>query len=200
MTSTSTRKPGAMFFWIGLSLVTVWAMLYLSFAAYPAGFGAAIARTLMWCLALVFVFACAGVAAVQRRRSPVILVCAAASIGVLSWFFGMPIALQARYMFLRDTLTSERERLASGHRGTYWSERAIDVDGNKAQIPSELPVAFVDGGLLDNWSGFVFDPTGQLAAAPRQYPKMPLPMRTWFGGDMTYALPLGNGWFYCWFT
>lgn len=198
--STTARKTGTALLWSGLALVAVWCMLYLALAAFPAGFLPAIGRALLWCIALFFVLTFVVVATIQRRLWPVIVVGAAVSVGVFNWFFAMPIALQARFMFLRDTLTNERERLSSGHRGTYWSERAIDAEGNKALISSALPVAFVDGGLLDNWSGFVFDPTGQLATAPRQYQKMLLPMRTWFGGDMTSALPLGNGWFYCWFT
>lgn len=198
--STATRKTGAAFFWSGLALIALWCVLYLPLAAYPAGLPAAVARGLLWCAALLFVPAMIIVAAVQRRRQPMIIACAALVIAVLNWFFGIPLALHTRFALLHDTLSNERERLSSGQRGTYWSERAIDAQLNRTLISKQAPVAFIDGGMLDNWSGFVFDPTGQLATAPRQYQKMPSPTRTWFGGDMTYALPLGNGWFYCWFT
>jgi hypothetical protein len=71
------------------------------------------------------------------------------------------------------------------------------VAGNQVQFDkgSTLRVAFVEpGGILDNWSAIVYDPTGLVGET--NSPEA----RKCFGGDLTGAVDLGGGWYRCVFT
>lgn len=87
------------------------------------------------------------------------------------------------------------------HRGEY--------DGVSFQVDRGPParVAFDWGGVIDNWNGVVWDPTGvvasadgwrqeggrlQLTAAPES--------RELFGGDLVWCRRLSEDYFYCEFT
>ena len=71
-----------------------------------------------------------------------------------------------------------------------------------------LRVVFVQpGGVLDNWVGIVYDPTGIVINA-RQFkddwsnwndPALK-EVRQMFGGDLRWVEPLGGPWYRCTFT
>jgi hypothetical protein len=71
-----------------------------------------------------------------------------------------------------------------------------------------LRVAFVQpGSLLDNWTGIVYDPTGEVLKAneiKRDGSNLSEPgfrqVRELFGGDLIWAEPLGAHWYRCGFT
>ena len=71
-----------------------------------------------------------------------------------------------------------------------------------------LRVAFVWGGMIDNWCGAVMDPTGEVMKANRLKPDFSnfetdreyLKVRGLFGGDMTSCQPLTKNWYHCCFT
>lgn len=53
-------------------------------------------------------------------------------------------------------------------------------------------LAFSWGGLLDNWSGIVYDPAEEVSDAER--------FKKIFGGDLLSCRPLRGGYFFCSFT
>jgi hypothetical protein len=79
------------------------------------------------------------------------------------------------------------------------------VTGRDAGAPAPFPlpedcevdqgppvrVAFVWGGILDNWQGIVYDPTGVVLTEKGHL---------LFGGDLIHARHLWKDWYYCAFT
>lgn len=71
-----------------------------------------------------------------------------------------------------------------------------------------LRIAFVQpGGLLDNWEGVVFDPTGEVLKAQgwvensgRQAFSAPDHIVRLFGGDIVSCKPIQGHYYRCWFT
>jgi hypothetical protein len=68
-----------------------------------------------------------------------------------------------------------------------------------------LRIGFVWGGLLDNWNGIVWDPTGRVglaqgwAAEPGRF-TAPDDVRKIFGGDLLMCQALWDDYFHCVFT
>ena len=70
-----------------------------------------------------------------------------------------------------------------------------------------MRVAFLWGGIVDNWNGIIYDPTGYVLKAnqlKRDFsnwddPEM-YPVRMLFGGELYYAKHLGGNWYFCLFT
>ena len=86
----------------------------------------------------------------------------------------------------------------------------IQLVGNDCFLDDGPPVrvAFkIPGGILDNFTAVVYDPTGrvmevdQLRSEPLLW-KNPnsMPIRRLFGGDLIFAEPLGGLWYRCGFT
>jgi hypothetical protein len=79
-------------------------------------------------------------------------------------------------------------------------EVLVEVDPGPPQR-----VAFVWDGLVDNWSGVVWDPTGVVATAkgwgkrPGDYTASPT-ARVLFGGDLVACRSLGGLYYFCSFT
>jgi hypothetical protein len=85
--------------------------------------------------------------------------------------------------------------------GTY---NGIDFQTEKG---SELRMAFSWGGILDNWYGVVYDPTGlvlQVNADRTDSPQARAPgsrnANELFGGVLYSARPLGGHWYMCYWT
>ena len=87
---------------------------------------------------------------------------------------------------------------------------ARPVAGPRYHVDSGPPVrvAFPQpGGIIDNWEGVVYDPTGEVRAARgwrfdrgRQEFTAPASVRTLFGGDLVGCRSLGGPWYICSFT
>lgn len=69
-------------------------------------------------------------------------------------------------------------------------------------------IAFSWGGIIDNWRGVVYDPTGEVLKANildretwdnRNDPEYASVSR-WFGGTLIRAQHLKGDWYLCWFT
>jgi hypothetical protein len=64
-----------------------------------------------------------------------------------------------------------------------------------------------DGGILDNWEGVVYDPSGSVLLA-RQFKRdwsnwhdpALLHVKKLFGGDLVYCRPIKGHFYRCWFT
>ena len=84
------------------------------------------------------------------------------------------------------------------------------VTGPRYDVDSGPPVRIVfpqPGGIIDNWEGIVYDPTGAVGAARgwrfdrgRQEFTAPAGVRTLFGGDLVGCRSLGGPWYICSFT
>lgn len=185
---SSRKRYGLLFAVIGSWIVT-----YLFAAAYPADFTAMSARFVLWCLACLIVVVLAwSVVSLRRSPWPVLFV---AAIFCAFWFAGWQVAIRVRFEFLRAGLMRDVERVSEGSAPVYWTRpNGVQAEGSPSRI------VFVDGGLLDNWCGFVYAPTGsELESATGVHP-IPSAVRQWFGGDMIHIRRLGGGWFYCTFT
>lgn len=60
------------------------------------------------------------------------------------------------------------------------------------------------GGIIDNWEGVIYDPTGAVRAAtswrgPGVF-SAPPEVRTLFGGDLLSCKPVSGSYYRCWFT
>ncbi|MBC8140326.1 MAG: hypothetical protein H7Y38_02665, partial [Armatimonadetes bacterium] len=61
------------------------------------------------------------------------------------------------------------------------------------------------GGILDNYTAIIYDPTGAVMQANRyNYSNWDDPafakVKRMFGGDLVWAEPFGGGWYRCGFT
>lgn len=90
------------------------------------------------------------------------------------------------------------------------SEPAGEEDGIRYRVDSDSPlrVAFPQpGGLLDNWEGVVYDPTGEVQKAQgwtevngQQAFTAPDHVRRLFGGSIVSCVHIHRDYYRCWFT
>ena len=93
-----------------------------------------------------------------------------------------------RYQLVIDKLAAGADRTSVGH--------SVIVDDGPT-----LRVAFVWEGLIDNWYGAIYDPTGEVMKAnTRNGSGHTNPVRHLFGGDLIHARHLGGNWYLCGFT
>ncbi len=123
----------------------------------------------------------------------------------------------ARPLLLAGTYVGSASRLAI-NRGRYDNiiekVRAKPIAANYAEFGGvtysvdagpPVRVAFNPDGILDNWSGIIFDPTGDVMLADGFDPKtgkFPAPDRVTklFGGDLVECWPLWGHYYRCSFT
>lgn len=60
-----------------------------------------------------------------------------------------------------------------------------------------IRVAFSWGGLLDNWAGICYDPSGEISKASHSYASS---IRHLFEGDLVSTSRLQKNWYFCAFT
>ncbi|HVU64523.1 MAG TPA: hypothetical protein VHC70_11145 [Phycisphaerales bacterium] len=206
---TSTTKPGRSPMPIGLVCALLgWHLVYVLAAAFPSDFTLGLVRLGLWALAAAAVVALPFIAWKRRSKPFVAVAVVLVLLMGAQWRWGIEVGLRARFAILHARLSADMLDVFKGFPATHWrGARGVQVEKQPDGQPRA--VAFVDDGLIDNWSGFVYAPGGgamsdgrvepSLAQCTRMHP-IPSPMRGWFGGDMTYAIPLGDGWYYCWFT
>ncbi len=181
-----------------LALVILWNVAFSLSAAFPVSTFGILIRVLIWPAALALLVVSAFVFLAYQPRRALILPAILLSTLPLQWSFGATLALQARLAFIRPQLMAEVQRIhAAALTGVHTSGGDIRVEYTAS--PLLPPIAFIDGGLLDNWCGYVYDPTNTLDNLANHSP-LPDPAAQWFGGRMTSARRLGSGWFYCSFT
>lgn len=120
-----------------------------------------------------------------------------AEAGDAFWFQRRFDALEPKYRSI-----AERARA-----GTHLS--ASDTAGIRVVLDGGPPirVAFPQpGGIIDNWEGVVYDPTGAVGAAtgwrdgvPGNY-SAPVRVRVLFGGDLVACRHVRASFYRCWFT
>jgi hypothetical protein len=129
------------------------------------------------------------------------LLLALAMAGAVQGSVGGRIGLLARFYALRPSYQEIIEAIEAG----------IDRPGEPRHLVEKGPplrVAFPwPGGLLDNWCGVVYDPSGLVMKAKRFRPDLSnfgdptlQDVKKLFGGDLRSCEPLGGPWYFCCFT
>jgi hypothetical protein len=121
--------------------------------------------------------------------------------GLCVWVYGQRLGTLARFHALKPRYESVVAALADGR------DPGIRVAHRVEQGPP-LRVAFPwPGGILDNWCGVVYDPSGLVMKARPLKPDLSSlgapdlqKVRALFGGDLFYCEPLGGNWYFCSFT
>ena len=149
------------------------------------------------------------------RRSSEVGLALAMPLGALVLWLALPHITRAGDQFLFTqrfaTLHARYEALVAEVRRTgapspqTWTTRG----GIQFQVDSGPPVrvAFLQpGGILDNWEGVVYDPTGRVTTAtgwragvPGNYSAAPDVVGL-FGGALVRCEPIEGAYYRCWFT
>ncbi len=198
MTSQSPTRLFSPSAAVVIALVLLWNLAFSLSAAFPMSLLGVLGRLAIWPAAIALLIVSAFVFLAYQPRRAFVLPAALLVTLPLQWFFGATLALQARLKFIRPQLMAEVQRVHAGVTAGRPPQDG-DVRAEYAASPTSPPVAFIDGGLLDNWSGYIYDPTGTLDNAANLRP-VPAPASDWFGGRMISVRRLGGGWFYCLFT
>ena len=123
----------------------------------------------------------------------------------LAWF--SPIGWKTGTLFrmwrLESTYEKEIVRIMA------LDDEALESFETFAEIEPGPPrrIAFSWGGIIDNWSGIVYDPSGEVLKAQQfkddwsnwDDPELSA-IKSLFGGDLRNARHLWGPWYYCFFT
>lgn len=162
-------------------------------------------RFVLWS-AFAAILIAAIVRAIRRRgqRTSVLVILAAMAAGSVFLQDGRPLARKFRFLVhkagyeavVRDVLAGRPPSLA------------VTIDRFTIDPGPPVRVAFHwPGGILDNWTGVVYDPTGLVLKAKLLKPDLSnlhapefREFVRLFGGDLCYCEPLGGDWYLCGFT
>jgi len=190
------------------ALIGIWAVLALLLDALWTDL-----YDRLWVIALLFPLAlwigalwlaCSIVARGFRERTwtpAVLLLAALVAVGTVQGLFGREIGIFARFQALKPGYQKIVRAIEAGEappRGY----RCMVEKGPPARVVFPWP-----GGMMDNWCGVVYDPSGLLREASRFKPDpagrgAPAQREVWgwFGGDLFRCEPLGGDWYFCCFT
>ena len=147
----------------------------------------------------------------KRNRSAAIVLCALLAIGGISYGTDLikDLGLRLRFQRLKPTYSEIIEKLSSGKipgEGNYLGTRY------ESETDPDLKVSFSWGGIVDNWYGIIYDPSGKIMQINKSEPfkgrdpgspkvaKELEKIRMVFGGALYKAEKLGDHWYLCWFT
>ena len=153
-------------------------LLYL-----PIHWGVAVAGAIVLLVAIVRAF---------RGFRPVAPALVIAIIGLALFFAGGFRLGRLTYFQIRK---SHYEQLLSE------AQRSGEVSREQGAIDEGPPVRYAfywERGVVDNWIGVVYDPTGNVMTANRSNTDFEVVML--FGGTLYKCEQLDGDWFLCWFT
>ncbi len=137
---------------------------------------------------------CAVVSAFRRRSAGAAFrVNAVLLLFAFEWKLGWMPARRMRFAF--DQSSYERRVLIIQRKeADAFLADSAHVDGRPVFFDETCPerLAFPLGGLLDNWYGYAYDPTGELGK--------PNVERDLFGGKLIHVFHLNGGWYFVAFT
>lgn len=181
---------------IAVVVILFWAVVFMITRAYPGEILLGLPAMAILFVGVIALVVYASLALVRRSRSKAIVALLLLVAIPSLLFFGMSIAVRVRFALIKPQLMAEVQQLHGIIKsGGKVSQFRVEVSASQLTPP----VAFSDGGIIDNWMGFVYDPTGQIDKVKNSEP-IPPPVKRWFGGDMMWVMPLGDGWFYCGFS
>lgn len=101
----------------------------------------------------------------------------------------------------RDQNVPMNEEGCTAQQYVYWVDEPFSYVVDRGP---PIRVAFPQGGIIDNWNGVVYDPTGIVKSATGwaenyQYTAT-LEAKTLFGGDLVYCEHVKDAFYRCWFT
>ncbi len=147
----------------------------------------------------------------KRNRFAAILLCALLTIGSISYGTDLikDLGLKLRFYRLKPAYSEIVEKLNSGKipgEGTHLGIRY------ESETDPVFRVSFSWGGIIDNWYGIIYDPSGKIMRCNESDPRFPdqgseVPedkelsqIRMVFGGLLYKAEHLGGHWYLTWFT
>ncbi len=149
--------------------------------------------------------------AIRKKRHPRLGILLAALIVSGSLSYGTDLlkdlGLQLRFYRLKPEYSEIVAMLQSGSISQKGTHHGIAY---KSENEPEFRVSFSWGGIIDNWHGVIYDPSGRIMRCNKSDPRFPGQgprddeelgkIRMIFGGTLYKAEPLGNYWYLCWFT
>jgi hypothetical protein len=137
-----------------------------------------------------------------RLRALVYILIILAGFG--TFIEGKILAERIRFAFVRSSYEARLHEILDKSKGTSIGKN-IDY---KIDNGSPVRVAFVwEGGIIDNWVGLVYDPSGEVMKANQfkgdwsnwNDPKL-RKIKSLFGGDIQRTHHLSGDWYLCFFT
>ncbi|MFT5467646.1 MAG: hypothetical protein ACI8UO_002752 [Verrucomicrobiales bacterium] len=127
-----------------------------------------------------------------KRPLPIATAIAIGGIVWLSWFTSVGWLTGAHFRVWRMESSYEAEVA----RILAMSDEELKAYKGSVEVEAGPPrrVAFSWGGIIDNWIGVVYDPSGQVLNVDQAE------VRSLFGGDLQAAYHLWGPWYYCVFT
>lgn len=138
----------------------------------------------------------------ERAWTPAVLLLAAlVAVGTLQAWVGKEIGVLVRFHALKPRYEAIVKAIEAGEVPSAGT-RFIVEKGPPARVAFPWP-----GGILDNWRGVVYDPSGLLrktsVSGPDMFSSSDPAVRDaigWFGGQMRRCEALGGDWYFCYFT
>lgn len=137
----------------------------------------------------------------KRWAATLVLLAGLTTVGTIQSLAGDRMSQLARFYAMKpryQAIVGSIERGATPAAGT----RYIVEAGPPLRVAFPWP-----GGLLDNWCGVVYDPSGLVLKVRDLRPDLSnlgdptlREVRTLFGGDIRRCEPLGGPWYFCCFT
>jgi hypothetical protein len=140
-----------------------------------------------------------------KRRGAVVAAVVIGGFIWLGWFtsIGWQAGTYFRMWRLESTYEKEVTRIMA------LDDEALEGLKSSADVDEGPPrrVAFGWGGIIDNWSGIVYDPSGEVMLVRESEEELSKAeeaerdrIRSLFGGDLIKATHLWGPWYYCVFT
>ena len=150
---------------------------------------------------------------IRKKRNRFAGICLGALLAIGSISYGTDLikdlGLKLRFYRLKPAYSEiiEKAKLEAGpQKGTHLGIRY------ESETDPVFRVSFSWGGIIDNWYGIIYDPSGKIMRCnesdprfPDQGPEVPedkerSQIRMVFGGVLYKAEKLSDHWYLCWFT
>mgnify|MGYP006089342815 CR=1 FL=1 len=147
----------------------------------------------------------------KRNRFAAICLAALLAIGCISYGTDLikDLGLKLRFYRFKSAYSEIVENVKSETGPQKGNHLGIDY---RSEIDPVFRVIFPWAGIVDNWYGIIYDPSGKVLRCNESDPRFPGPgskapkdtelsqIRMVFGGLLYKAEHLGNHWYLCWFT
>ena len=148
----------------------------------------------------------------KHNRFAAILLSALLAIGGISYGTDLvkDLGLRLRFHRLKPAYSEIVEKISSGKMTGKGTHLGIRYESETDPVPR---VSFSWGGMIDNWYGIIYDPSGKIMRINESDPRFPdqnpdttnedkelWKIRMIFGGVLYKAERLSDHWYLCWFT
>ncbi len=148
----------------------------------------------------------------KRNRFAAVLLCALLAIGGISYGTDLikDLGLRLRFHRLKPAYSEIVEKINSGEMTEKGTHLGISY---KSETDPVFRASFSWAGMIDNWYGIIYDPSGKIMRVNEPDPRFQSQdpstakvdeelrkIRMIFGGVLYKAEKLSNHWYLCWFT